>query len=63
MIKLAADVSRCDGSIYFDGIKNECPQREKCLRFLSPPHTYIQVYIIIEGKEMVNNCDCFIELK
>ena len=54
--RLPADVARCNGHIYGDG-KVECPQREVCLRFMSPPHDVPnQCWVFVAGNDQVGNC-------
>jgi len=55
--KMPADFSRCLGSIYHKG-KVDCPQRETCLRFKSPPHDMPnQCWVFVAGEEYIGNCD------
>ena len=60
--KLPADISRCNGHIYGDG-KNECQHRDKCLRFLSPPHELPlqQRWIFVAGIDQVGDCSEFMK--
>ena len=59
--KMPADVARCNGNIYANG-RQPCPQRDKCLRFLSPPHEQPnQVWVVVAGDERLGDCDALLE--
>lgn len=67
MIKLPADIARCNGKIYgAEYLENSkigtvitCPKKERCLRFVSEPHKTNQSYVFIGGPEQAENCDSF----
>ena len=58
--KLPADIARCSGLIDAGGMQ-VCPQRDNCLRFLSPPHQqpFRQVWLHIKGADQVGDCTEF----
>lgn len=59
VFKHPADVSRCNGHIYADD-KQVCPQRDTCVRFLSPPHDIEnQCWVFVIGSDQIGNCNCY----
>ena len=61
--RMPVDVARCEGVILVDEKTVECPQRQKCLRFMSPsPDPTRQVYLFVEGELEVGNCSLFLGL-
>jgi hypothetical protein len=61
-VVLPSDVARCNGKIYANPVC-DCPQRSKCLRYLSPPNQSepdTQRYVMVAGDDQVNNCSAFV---
>ncbi len=57
---MGADVSRCNGHIYFEG-KQVCPQRDKCARYLVPAvegHPR-QCWVFVIGADQIGKCEEF----
>ena len=55
---LHADIARCGGARVVGSDNVICPIRDKCMRYLSPPHEY-QTYLLIAepaGAD-VNKCE------
>lgn len=60
---MSTDFARCGGTILVEEKSVECPQRGKCLRFLSPsPDPTRQVYLFVDGELEVGNCSLFLGL-
>jgi hypothetical protein len=60
---LGADISRCNGVVVDPPVMFNCPLRDKCLRFLTPPvpNHPRQSYVIAPYNRTTGQCPDFKE--